>query len=513
MKNLHVKLLALVLTALGAGLCAYKVEQLGLPLLPGSQAQVWTVEIEVSFSGNGRAAKLGLLIPKSPPGFSVLDEDFVSSGFGVTTEDAGVNRRAVWAARHVRGRQTLYYRIVLAQDRKAHGRRTEPEPAYPTVPDYAEPERSAVFALLEDVRSQSADTVSFARELLKRFNDPTPEENVSVLREDSESDAERVRRLQNILAGARIPTRQVQVLDLVDRTRSGKLHPWLEVYDGEQWLAFNPRSGVRGFPRDVLVWNVGEEEPLVTLEGGRNPVTGFAVARSTREVMGVAQQRARLLDSNILEFSLLSLPISTQNIYRLLLLVPLGAFVVVIMRNVVGVTTFGTFMPILIALAFRETKLIWGIVLFITLVTLGVSLRFYLERLKLLLVPRLTAVLIIVILLMAAVSVITHKLGLERGLSVALFPMVILAMTIERMSVAWDESGPREALTAGLGSLVVAIIGYLVMTHPLPAYLVFVFPELLLVLLAATLIMGRYTGYRLSELRRFRSTPSAQGPP
>lgn len=512
MKDLHLKLLALALTAIGLGLCAYKVERLGLPLLPGGQAQVWTVETRVTFSGTGHAAKLGLLIPQSPPGFSVLDEDFVSSGFGVSTEEDGVNRRVIWAARNVRGRQTLYYRIVLSQDRKSHDRRTEPEPAYPSVPDYTEPERSAVFALLEDVRSQSADTVSFVRELLKRFNDPTPEENVSVLREDIHGDVERVHRLQYILAGARVPTRQVQVLDLVDGTRSGKLHTWLEVYDGEQWLAFNPRSGARGFPRDVLVWHVGDES-LVALDGGRNSVTDFAVARSTREVMSVARQRARLLDSNILEFSMLSLPISTQNIYKILLLVPLGAFVVVIMRNVVGLTTFGTFMPILVALAFRETKLLWGIILFTTLVTLGVLLRFYLERLKLLLVPRLASVLIIVILLMAAVSVITHKLGLERGLSVALFPMVILAMTIERMSVAWDESGPREALTAGLGSLLVAILGYLVMNHPLPAYLVFVFPELLLVLLAVTLLMGRYTGYRLSELRRFRSIPPPEAPP
>ncbi|HBE22328.1 MAG TPA: hypothetical protein DDW21_02490, partial [Verrucomicrobiales bacterium] len=31
------------------------------------------------------------------------------------------------------------------------------------------------------------------------------------------------------------------------------------------------------------------------------------------------------------------------------------------------------------------------------------------------------------------------------------------------------------------------------------------FPELLLVLLAAILLIGRYTGYRISELHRFRN--------
>ena len=116
----------------------------------------------------------------------------------------------------------------------------------------------------------------------------------------------------------------------------------------------------------------------------------------------------------------------------------------------------------------------------------------------------LAAVLIIVILLMAMVSVMTYKLGLDRGVSVALFPMVIMAMTIERMSMVWEEFGPVEALKQGFGSLAVAVLGYLSMSSDYLGHLVFVFPELLLVVLALTLLLGRYTGYRLLELWRFR---------
>jgi len=36
-------------------------------------------------------------------------------------------------------------------------------------------------------------------------------------------------------------------------------------------------------------------------------------------------------------------------------------------------------------------------------------------------------------------------------------------------------------------------------------HLIFTFPELLLVVLALVVIAGRYTGYRLLELRRFRA--------
>ena len=95
-------------------------------------------------------------------------------------------------------------------------------------------------------------------------------------------------------------------------------------------------------------------------------------------------------------------------------MIPIGALVILFLRNFVGVKTFGTFMPVLVALAFRET-LLWGIVLFVVIVSLGLLIRFYLERLRLLLVPRLTVVLTVVVLLMAGISVLSHKLGIQPG--------------------------------------------------------------------------------------------------
>ena len=62
-----------------------------------------------------------------------------------------------------------------------------------------------------------------------------------------------------------------------------------------------------------------------------------------------------------------------------------------------------------------------------------------------------------------------------------------------------------EAIKGGLGTLVVAMLAYVVMGIDVLEHLVFVFPELLLPLLAGFLLAGRYTGYRLSELARFRA--------
>jgi hypothetical protein len=106
---------------------------------------------------------------------------------------------------------------------------------------------------------------------------------------------------------------------------------------------------------------------------------------------------------------------------------------------------------------------------------------------------------------MLIISLASHKLGLETGLSVALFPMVIVAMTIERMSVVWEERGAADALRAGVGSLMVAVAAYIFMGLSWLEHLIFTFPELLLVILALVLLAGRYTGYRLLELKRFRA--------
>ncbi len=78
----------------------------------------------------------------------------------------------------------------------------------------------------------------------------------------------------------------------------------------------------------------------------------------------------------------------------------------------------------------------------------------------------------------------------------ALFPMVILTMTIERMCILWEERGSSEALTAGLGSLLAAALAFLFMNIKSVEHLIFVFPELLLVLLAANILLG--TVFRLS---------------
>src|SRR5690606_11688870 len=135
----------------------------------------------------------------------------------------------------------------------------------------------------------------------------------------------------------------------------------------------------------------------------------------------------------------------------------------------------------------------------------GLVMRTYLSRLNLLLVSRIATLVVLVIFIISALSLMGYQMGLNTGMTITFFPMIIIAWTIERMSILWEEEGPKEVMVQGGGSLLVAVMAYLLMQVSLIGHLTFNFPELNLICLALIMMMGQYTGYKLSELRRFRA--------
>ena len=276
------------------------------------------------------------------------------------------------------------------------------------------------------------------------------------------------------------------------------------VLSNKQWLFINPKTGAKHLPEDFLIWQYGDA-PLYHLSGGKKANLNITISPTSVNALSIAKIRGTQTESNLIKYSLLQLPLNIQQTFKILLTVPIGAFIILLLRNFIGLVTFGTFMPVLIALSFRETHLVWGVTLFTMIVSFGLLARFYLDQLKLLVVPRLASILTVVVLLMIFISIISEHLNISSGLSIALFPMVILTMVIERMCITWDERGALEAIKAGSGSLVAASICYLVIRNSEIQYLFFAFPELLLFLLAVILIFGQYRGYRLFELFRFKA--------
>lgn len=505
MRNRHLYILSFLLCLTGISIFLYKYISLGFPVTPGQQTNVWDVEIKINFTATDRPVKALLYVPKNTANFSIINENFISKGYGTSISTVDTNRQVSWTIRRAKGQQTLYYRAMIEKQIVSDSglitttKKVEVLPA-----DYEGADLEAANAVLLEAKQKSADRLTLVLQLLDLMNNQANDENVNLLLRGKKSDQSQLQEIIRILSLDEIPARLVHGLHIVEQY--GKQEPvtWLEVHIDNQWVPVNPVTGQTGLLEDYLVLWKGSDR-MINLTGADNLDVDINIKQSELESLSAATTREKSLSPDLWKYSLHNLPLDTQRVYRVLLSVPVGVFLLVILRNIIGIKTFGTFMPVLIALAFRETQLVSGLILFSMIVAIGLAIRFYLEKLKLLLVPRLASVVIIVILLMLMVSIISHNLGIESGLSVALFPMVIITMTIERMSIVWEEKGPVEALYQGAGSLIAASAAFTVMTIEQIEYLVTVFPELIFVLLAITLLLGRYSGYRLLELHRFKA--------
>ena len=495
----HLYGLITTLFVLGAMVFCYRHFVLSVPLTNNETVNSWMVEANLRFTAEkNKPVKASFTIPYMPPYFAILDEYFISHNYGVTTSLNGYNRRAVWALRRSSGAQSLYYRAIFRESDSNDGYLPKPHISKPM--DLAENIKTAVDTMIGQARQSSADIQTFAQSTIKELN--RQDGNAKLLVGEF-TDTNIIAAAITVLNQAKIYAMPVHCIHLSKQNKADfKL--FMAVYNGKMWVYINPRTGISGLPRDMLVWQYGNDA-MFDVEGGKKPQFSLTVSPTPINALSVAKLRGVQTDSQLLRFSLLQLPVNVQEIYKILLTVPLGAFIILLLRNFVGLSTFGTFMPVLIALAFRETHVVWGITLFTLIVSFGLLARFYLEKLHLLLVPRLAAILTVVILLMICISVLCQNLGLESGLSVALFPMVILTMTIERMCITWDERGAYDAIKAGVGSIVAAVVAFSVMNNASVQYLIFAFPELLLVLLAVILLFGQYRGYRFFELFRFNA--------
>ncbi|MDH3241046.1 MAG: UUP1 family membrane protein, partial [Alphaproteobacteria bacterium] len=491
-----------VLALIGVVIFLYKVLLLNFPLIATSSVEVWRAEAIINFEARGRPVKLNFFIPRSSEGLPTYQQSFITRNYGFVTRVVGANRQAVFTISKATGKQTLFFRTTARRLEKEF-RPTKAPPPSRLASGFIGAELQAANSIIDTALPQAADTESLVGLIVNRLRAGRDGREASLLIGPRRTDKRIATLAVRLLRHANVPARVVNGVSLKEERRNAPLVYWLEVYIGDSWVPFDAETGSRGVATDRLPWWRGPES-AIEATGATNIRVNFAVIRDYDLALRSAVQQARVSSRKFMDFSIFGLPLQTQHVYRILLMVPLGIFFLVILRNVIGMKAFGTFMPVLIAMSFRETQLLWGVILFTLIVSIGLGIRFYLEHLKLLLVPRLAVVVMVVILTMMLLSLLTHNLGLDRGLSISLFPIVIMTMTIERMTIVWDERGAGEAMTQATGSLIIAAIAHILMSNPYLEHLFFVFPELILLILAATLLLGRYKGFRLMELSRFR---------
>lgn len=512
-----VKLLIVVmfLTLLGGGLAFYKSRVLGIPFFKGESVQEWQIEARVSFIATGKDVLVRLRLPESVmQQNSGREVGSMSYDFNIETsageaEDRN-NYTAVWSAIDKQDNQALYFRVRMPTNDTTSGEPlTAPRPELhePTLPSSVE---KAAKLIVERATSLTNDPNALFATIFKQiYGEQTASQELLLVQRYFEKEHRNSWQAQmgiTLLELANVPARLAHGVLLDDGLGAQSPLLLVEYYDGVYWQVRNPMEPSSVLDsRKVFVWHRGGGALLDEVLGGDNSRVSFTVERERIPLSVMTDLR----DESIAVSTILGLPMAERASFRYIVLIPLGAFMVVLMRNIVGVPTLGTFMPVLIALALLEIPVVRGLIMFSVLITVGLWCRFLLSRLNLLVVPRVAACVVIVTLLMILMSVVSHRMGMSNGVQITLFPMIILAWTIERMSIIWEEEGKHNAIVQVAGSLFVSVLAYQLMSIGQIQYWAFYFPELLLVMLAGILLIGRYTGYRLTELVRFKTFSEA----
>jgi hypothetical protein len=506
--NARLKLFFVValLVLAGGSVACYKYLALGVPFWAGESRSEWLIEAKVSFNAQeGRPVKAILAVPEVAFSEGASQEaGSLGYGFHIEPSDGG-EMHAVWTARNRKGEQALYFRLRVRDSHRVGGAWSTAGSALPVVeaPGLPGSLRGTAGAMVARARESSADNDSLFVQLFQQLKDERSSQNAVLLRrhyEEEGGEAADVLLGIDLLRLAGVPARPAFGLRLDEELGAQEPVRLVEYFNGFFWKVRDPDAPAEPLRlTNLFVWHRGSG-PMLEVFGGERSKLWFTAVRNRIPL----DRMADLRKSPFLVATIHGLPASERNVFRYVVLIPLGAFVVVVMRNLIGIPTLGTFMPVLLALALLEMPLVSGLAMFALIVVAGTWFRFLLSRLNLLVVPRVAACVVIVVLLMMLMSVASYKLGISTGLKITLFPMIILAWTLERMSLIWEEEGARDALLQVGGSVVVSVAAYGFMRIQQVQYWAFYFPELLLVLLAAILLMGRYTGYRLLELFRFR---------
>jgi hypothetical protein len=184
---------------------------------------------------------------------------------------------------------------------------------------------------------------------------------------------------------------------------------------------------------------------------------------------------------------------------NLLMVLPLGAFLVVLARSFVGLKAFGLFTPMLIAVAFLQIGPVMGPVVLCSSVLVGMIVTPSLLKLRMTRVGFLGVLISLIVLVLVAMQLI-----FDVKLQVDAFPVIVCALCVERWWKQWGKDGAKPAAKMAFNTFALAVVIEFVMVSDFALALIEASPLLMPAFTAVAIgILGRYRGLRLSEIHRF----------
>ncbi|HAA13098.1 MAG TPA: hypothetical protein DCE41_15965 [Cytophagales bacterium] len=272
-------------------------------------------------------------------------------------------------------------------------------------------------------------------------------------------------------------------------------HLWTEVYIGDRWVPFDPLNGhFASLPGHYLQLYIGDE---------------FLITHSTTQAFDYRYviEKVRVNDYPVLAalniWALMDDANIPDNLIRVLLLLPIGAFLVSLFKNVIGLKTYGIFLPVLISLALTETGLAPGLILFTSIVGLVALVNVPLDRWGIQYNSKIALLLIAVVVVALGLMKVLHTTNWLHASAPLFFPIIILTMISEKLAKKIEEEGIRKASELYGSTMLVTLAIHFILSSVSIQNFLLTFPEVIFCLAGLNLMLGKWIGLRVMEYRRF----------
>lgn len=191
------------------------------------------------------------------------------------------------------------------------------------------------------------------------------------------------------------------------------------------------------------------------------------------------------------------------NTIFLILLTPFLATIISFVRVVIGLPTLDMLVPITLAFAFVAVGVTVGLIILGAILFAAVVSNFLLSPLKMMFYPKRSLSMFLLSVSVFGALTIAVFLGLERVLSLSIFPILILMLLGDSIVSVQMHKSLSETLAITGTTLLIGLLGFAMASSTTIQNTLILYPEWVLAVIPVNILIGRYFGLRFLEIFRF----------
>lgn len=256
-------------------------------------------------------------------------------------------------------------------------------------------------------------------------------------------------------------------------------------------------------PSFILVTRKEAINPIFELKNKNEIIKELSSRAIEYSIVDERSERSKVFVLSSILSGFIAQGIPSNAIY-LILAFPFAAFFIAFSRQVIGLSTFGVYTPLMLIISFLILGINLGLTVFFVVIAISYILRRIFNQIELLYIPRVSLIFSFISLSFLITIWVVLKFSSPGVITLSIFPMLVMSTMSEKFVSAQSEEGIRNALFSAFETVIIAIFSYYFLIWTNFVDLLMSMPELILLPLIGNFLLGKFSGLRLTEYFRFR---------